>query len=415
MILLTQNRKYPLRFLLYFEWFLLGIIVCSEIFASFLSLASRLPRMPLLNLFCLLIFGIIGLKLPSQNRLNKVIYTGFEFVLIFLASMIGGILIVPLLYLVLIARNCLIFEGVTRSIISGSAVIFALVTQLHRAKYINLVQPLAINQQLGLVLLVSVLILGISTVFMQMAVNAIAQEFESRQKLSLKSEQLAIANAQLREHALRIEELATVQERNRIARDIHDSVGHALTVLNLHLEAALKLWQTDPEEATEFLTEAKQLGSNALKEVRKSISTLRVDPLVGLSLPDAMPLATIFDGIALLVEELKRSSGILTILEIELKEPIKNDIKVAIYRIIQESLTNIYKHASATEVKISIQIETNLILRIRDNGKGFQIGQNTTGFGLQSMRDRAIAVGGNFSVETIPNGGCEIIVCFPLN
>jgi signal transduction histidine kinase len=406
MILLTQNRKYPLRFLLYFEWFLLGIIVCSEIFASFFSLASRLPRMPLLNLFCLLVFGIIGLKLPSQNRLNKVIYTGFEFVLIFLASMIGGILIVPLLYLVLIARNCLIFEGVTRSIISGFAVIFALVTQLHRAKYINLVQPLAINQQLGLVLLVSVLILGISTVFMQMAVNAIIQEFESRQKLSLKSEQLAIANAQLREYALRIEELATVQERNRIARDIHDSVGHALTVLNLHLEAALKLWQTDPEEATEFLTEAKQLGSNALKEVRQSISTLRVEPLVGLSLSNA---------IALLVEDLKRSSGILPILEIELKEPIKNDIKVAIYRIIQESLTNIYKHASATEVKISIQIKTNLILRIRDNGKGFQIDQNTTGFGLQSMRDRAIAVGGNFDIETIPNGGCKIIASFPLN
>jgi signal transduction histidine kinase len=399
MILLTQNRKYPLRFLLYFEWFLLSIIICSETLASFFSLASRLPRMPLLNLFCLLVFGIIGLKLPSKNRLNKVIYTSLEFVLIVLASMVGGILIVPLLYLVLIARNCLIFEGVTRSIISGFAVIFALVTQLHRAKYINLVQPLAINQQLGLVLLVSVLILGISTVFMQMAVNAIAQEFESRQKL-------AVANAQLREHALRIEELATVQERNRIARDIHDSVGHALTVLNLHLEAALKLWQTDPEEATEFLTEAKQLGSNALKEVRQSISTLRVDPLIGLSLPDA---------IALLVEELKRSSGILTILEIELKEPIKNDIKVAIYRIIQESLTNIYKHASATEVKIKIQIETNLILRIRDNGKGFQIDQNTTGFGLQSMCDRALAVGGNFNIETIPNGGCEIIVCFPLN
>jgi signal transduction histidine kinase len=104
----------------------------------------------------------------------------------------------------------------------------------------------------------------------------------------IKSEELAVANAQLREYTLRIEELATVQERNRIARDIHDSVGHALTVLNLHLEAALKLWQTDPESATEFLTEAKQLGSHALKEVRQSISTLRVDPLVGLSLPDAI-------------------------------------------------------------------------------------------------------------------------------
>jgi signal transduction histidine kinase len=394
-----QNRKYPLRFLLYFEWFLLGIIICSESLASFSTLALRLPRMPLLNLFCLLIFGLIGLNLPYQNRLNQLLYTGLEFVLIVLASMVGGILIVPLLYLILIARNCLIFEGITRSVISSFAVVFALVTQLHRSKQINLVQPLAINQQLGLVLFVSILILGISTVFMQMAVDAIIQEFQSRQKL-------AVANAQLREYALRIEELATVQERNRIARDIHDSVGHALTVSNLHLEAALKLWQTDPGEATEFLIEAKQLGSNALKEVRQSIATLRVDPLVGLSLPEA---------IANLVEEFQRSSGILTILEINLQSAIKNEIKVAIYRIIQESLTNICKHASATEVKIIIQTTTNLMLIIQDNGKGFQINQNTTGFGLQSMRDRALAIGGNLNIETTPNGGCKIIASFPLN
>jgi signal transduction histidine kinase len=406
MIHLIPNRKYPLRFLLYFEWVLLGIVVCSETLASLFGLVSRLPRMPLLNLFCLLIFGIIGLKLPLRNRLNKIIYTGFEFILIAIASMVGGILIVPLLYIVLIARNCLIFEGITCSIISSFAVIFALVTQLHRAKYINLIQPLAINQQFGLILLVSVLILGISTIFMQMAVNAIVKEFESRQKLSIKSEELAVANTQLREYTLRIEELATSQERNRIARDIHDSVGHALTVLNLNLEAALKLWQTDPESATEFLTEAKQLGSHALKEVRQSISTLRVDPLVGLSLPEA---------IADLVEDFKRSSSISTILKIDLQQPIKNEITIAVYRIIQEALTNICKHASATEVTINIQTETNLMLRIRDNGKGFQIEQNTTGFGLQSMRDRTLAVGGNLNIETVPNGGCKITASFPLN
>jgi signal transduction histidine kinase len=406
MIHLIPNRKYPLRFLLYFEWLLLGIVVCTETFASFFDLVSSLPRMPLLNLFCLLIFGIIGLKLPFQNRLNKIIYTGFEFFLIIIASMVGGILIVPLLYIILIARNCLIFEGVTRSIISGFAVIFALVTQLHRAKYINLIQPLAISQQLGLIILASMLTLGISTIFMQMAVNAIVKEFQNRQELSIKSEELAVANAQLREYALRIEELATVQERNRISRDIHDSVGHALTVLNLHLEAALKLWQTDLEEATEFLTEAKQLGSKALKEVRQSIATLRVDPLIGLSLPEA---------IADLVEEFKRSSGISTILQIDLQQPIKNEIKVAVYRIVQESLTNICKHASATSVQINLQTGTNLILMIRDNGKGFKIDRNTTGFGLQSMSDRALAVGGNLDIETVPNGGCKIMASFPLN
>lgn len=240
-------------------------------------------------------------------------------------TLLGGILVVPLLYIVLIARNCVIFSGITRSLINGVAIIFALLTQLHRTKQVNLIQPLAINQQLGLIALVSTLTLCISAIFLQMAVNAIVQEFQSRQKLSIKSEELAVANAQLREYTLKIEELATLQERNRIARDIHDSVGHALTVLNLHLEAALKLWQTDPEEATEFLTEAKQLGSNALREVRQSITTLRVDPLIGLSLSEA---------IADLVEEFKRSSGISTIIEVDLQQPINNQIKVAAYRIV---------------------------------------------------------------------------------
>ncbi len=406
MINLISNRKHPLRFLLYLEWVLLGMVICSEIFISVFGLLSSLPRVPLLNLCCLLIFGIIGWKLPEKNTLNKIIYTGFELLLIVTSSIVGGILIVPLLYIVLIARNCLIFAGLTRSIVSSLAVIFALTTQLYRVKYLNLLQPLAINQQLGLVLLVSVLILGISTIFMQMAVDAIVQEFQSRQKLSIKSEELAVANDQLREYALRIEELATVQERNRIARDIHDSVGHALTVLNVNLEAALKLWQTDPEEATEFLTEAKQLGSNALKEVRQSILTLRVDPLVGLSLPDA---------IANLVAEFKRSSSFVIMVLTDLHQPIKHDVKVAVYRIVQESLTNICKHASATEVKINIQTETSLMLIIEDNGKGFEINQNTTGFGLQNMSDRALAVGGNLNIQSSLNRGCKIIANFPLN
>ncbi|BAZ37914.1 histidine kinase [Calothrix sp. NIES-4101] len=406
MMLITQNRKYPLRFLLYLEWILLGIVACSEILAFSSVWVSRLPRMPLLNLFCLVLFGIIGLKLPSQNKINKIIYTGCEFILIAIASIQGGILIVPLLYIVLIARNCLIFTGIESSIVSSFAVVLSLVTQVQRAKQINLVQPLAMNQQLGLILLASMLTLVIGTIFIHMAINAIIQEFQSRQQLSIKSEELATANAQLREYALTIEELATLQERNRIARDIHDSVGHSLTVLNLHLEAALKLWQTDLEEATEFLTEAKQLGSKALKEVRQSIATLRVDPLMGLSLSVA---------ITNLAEEFQRSSGIVTILDIDLPQLMRNEVKVVIYRIIQEALTNICKHADATNVKICIQTTTNMILIIEDNGKGFQTHRNTSGFGLQSMSDRALAVGGNLTIETAPNHGCKIIVNFANN
>ena len=442
MIYFIQDRKYPLRFLLYLEWILLGIIIFSEVIAFSFNISSILPRNIFLNILFLLIFGIIGLKIPSHNNFYKILYTVLEFGLIIIASFAGGILLVGLLYIILIARNCLMFRSISRYILNGLAIVLSLVTQLQRIKTVQNIQPLAIEQQYAIAIFASVLTLGIGTIFMQMAITALVNEFQSRQKLSLANEQLAIANAQLSQYALKIEELATVQERNRIARDIHDSVGHALTVLNLHLEAAVKIWQTDPTEATEFLIEAKQLASNALKEVRQSISTLRADPLAELSLEDA-----IFS----LVEEFKRSSNISPTLDIDLKLPIKPEVKIAIHRITQEAFTNIFKHAEATEVKITLKTQnqtsqdlptnstTNVIgmqgsnlqtlpisnesvnsksntlqLIIYDNGKGFKPNQNTTGFGLESMRDRTLAIGGTFNMATAPNSGCKITATFPI-
>jgi signal transduction histidine kinase len=92
------------------------------------------------------------------------------------------------------------------------------------------------------------------------------------------------------------------------------------------------------------------------------------------------------------------------------------------FGIIQESLTNICKHASATEVEINLQTGKNLMLKIIDNGKGFQLEGNTSGFGLHSMsvseayrRYRALSVGGNLHIQTAPNTGCEIVAIFPFN
>ncbi|MEM7717424.1 MAG: histidine kinase [Cyanobacteria bacterium P01_A01_bin.68] len=230
MIYFIQDRKYPLRFLLYLEWILLGIIIFSEVIAFSFNISSILPRNIFLNILFLLIFGIIGLKIPSHNNFYKILYTVLEFGLIIIASFAGGILLVGLLYIILIARNCLMFRSISRYILNGLAIVLSLVTQLQRIKTVQNIQPLAIEQQYAIAIFASVLTLGIGTIFMQMAITALVNEFQSRQKLSLANEQLAIANAQLSQYALKIEELATVQERNRIARDIHDSVGHALTV-----------------------------------------------------------------------------------------------------------------------------------------------------------------------------------------
>jgi signal transduction histidine kinase len=404
MVILRQNQTYSIRFLLYLEWIVLGTITLSEIIPG--SLLFGLPRLPLLNLFCLVLLGIMGLKLPSE-RVHKVFYTSLEFGLVILASVVGGIRLVPLLCIILVTRNCLIFEGLSRSVVTGLVVILCLLTQIYRLRNITIVQLGVIREQLGILLAGSVFLLALSAIFVQLMVNALLQERHSRQELAHSNIQLATVNTQLREYALRVEDLATVQERNRIARDIHDSVGHALTVLNLNLEAALKLWQSDPAEATEFLTEAKLLGSHALQEVRSSIATLRTDPLQGRSLQDA---------ITSLIEDFHRSTSISPIYQLDFQLlQIPSEVKTAVYRILQETLTNICKHALATEVSIQVYGKTSLYVVVEDNGRGFDLSENTTGFGLQGMRDRTLALGGNFDVKSRKGSGCKIVAEFPLS
>ncbi len=100
---------------------------------------------------------------------------------------------------------------------------------------------------------------------------------------------------------------------------------------------------------------------------------------------------------------------------IYLLHSIPAELKVSIYRILQEALTNICKHAQATHVEIQIMTTSNYIyVIIDDNGKGFNLKQNTTGFGLQGMRDRTQSLGGQLEIQTAPRKGCRITASFPL-
>lgn len=381
-----------LKFLLYLEWLLLGIVALSEIGrVNFL----QLPRIPLLNLVSLSLFMTMGLRLPQRDRWLKVAYTAAELGLILLMSLVGGVRLVPLLYIVLVIRNCLIFERSPRTLITLIAFTLAMTTQFQRLRY--LVPPGVSPTRLGVIGVMIAVLFGLVVLFLQLLVNAVLLERRSREKL-------AIANAQLREYALQVETMATLQERNRIAREIHDSLGHSLTGVNLHLEAALRLLQTDPEEAITLLQEAKQLGNMALQDVRDSVATLRSEPLQGVPLEAA---------IASLLTDFQRSTGIAPALDLTLETPVASDRKIAIYRITQEALTNITKYAHATQVTIQVQsTPTQIALKIDDNGKGFAPDQTTTGFGLRGMQERTLALGGTFAITTAPGAGCRIQATF---
>ena len=202
----------------------------------------------------------------------------------------------------------------------------------------------------------------------------------------------------------RIEEMAAIGERNRIARDIHDSLGHSLVALNVQMETALTLWEVDNQRARSLLAEAKQLGSEALQAVRESVSAIRADPLQGQLLEAA---------IVNLTEEFYHLTDVLPECQIDLSHPLSNSVNQVIYRIIQEGLTNICKHAEATIVQIQIQTTAEgLSLTLQDNGKGFQTEQLRSGYGLQGMQERSTAMGGRLEIVSEPGAGCQITADF---
>lgn len=342
-------------------------------------------------------FWLMGLRMPTGKQIYKILYTGLEIFLILLTVSTGGIRLFPLLYIVLVIRSCLIFDLPGRLAVTGLSFSLFLFTLLRWVAAFQ-ARP-QLQERLRYLVLGYTLLFGLSLAFVLLLMNALLTERQSREKL-------AEANEQLRQYALRIENQATLQERTRIARDIHDSLGHSLTALNLQLETAMKLWAADPAKATNFLAQAKRLGSTALQDVRHSISAMRSDPLQGRSLEEA---------IASLAEELYRSTNISPACNIWLPRSISPDLAIVVYRIVQEAITNICKYANASEVKIQLYAsQTQLDLVIEDNGKGFKVNQNTTGFGLQGMRERTLAQGGHFEINSTPGAGCRITAKFAL-
>lgn len=391
-----QISNHPFRFLLYLEWILLVVAALTEVLPI---PPHRLPRSPLLTILIIVVFGLMGLRLPTGKPIYKVLYTALEVVLILLTANVGSkaIRVFPSLYTILVVRSCLIFPLPGRIVVTGLAFLLFLLKLLQR--FYRLPESPAIQERFRFVPLTLAVSLGLTLVFVLLFMNAMIAERQSREKL-------AIANEQLRKYALRIENQATLQERNRIARDIHDSLGHSLTALNLQLETALKLWSSDPARAAPFLKQAKQLGSQALQEVRQSVSTLRSDPMQGRSVEEA---------IASLVEEFHRTTGISPVFRINLSCELSVELSTTIYRIVQEALTNICKYADATLVEIQLEtLTTDLYLIIQDNGKGFNLDKNTTGFGLQGMRERTLALGGRFEINSTPATGCQITAIFPM-
>ena len=236
--------------------------------------------------------------------------------------------------------------------------------------------------------------------FTLMAVN----EANSRRQVESLAAELREANQKLREYASQTAELATLRERSRLAREIHDSLGHYLTVVNVLIEAARAVLDSEPQRADEIMHQAQVLTREGLTEVRRSVSELRSAPV------DLKPLPETLES---RVDEC-RVTGIEAKLVVT-GEPylLSPEARLTLYRVAQEGLTNVrrHAHASCVDLKLDFSDAAKVRLRIEDDGVG---GDDTKrGFGLIGIRERAQMLGGEVFVSGKPGAGFSLEVELP--
>ena len=221
--------------------------------------------------------------------------------------------------------------------------------------------------------------------------------------------QLAIAleNARLYEQS---QTLAALQERQKLARELHDSVSQALYGIGLGARTAIKLLESenpDKNNLSSALDYVLSLATAGLAEMRALIFELR---------PEFLEAEGLIAALTRHVEALRARHKLALALELETEPDVAVNVKEVLYRVAQEALQNMLKHAGATRAEVALRSEGGQVtLQVRDDGQGFDLRRHFPGhLGLQSMRERVEGVGGAFSVQSAPGSGTTIRVTIPL-
>lgn len=214
----------------------------------------------------------------------------------------------------------------------------------------------------------------------------------------------------IREALLRqIGEAAAQEERNRLARDLHDSIKQQLFTINVSTAAAQELWERDPERARGALADVRRSAREAMVEMQALLHQLGPQALASVGLVEA-------------VREQCEALGYRTGAEVklELGEPIPDDrlppgAQEMLFRIVQEALSNVARHARARSVRVWLGLqEETAALRVQDDGQGFSPGTETSGMGLRNLRERTDSLRGILEVDSAPGAGTTVTVRIPL-
>ncbi len=359
--------------------------ISSALLVAYLILESK-GILYILGVVCILLIEILAIFLVCEKHVRR-LYYAFPF------------LEYGLLYLIF--RNSYHeFEGIvfvlfTIRIVLMYAQIFGMVFSLlgyFGYLYLLDVSPKSIWDALLSLLSYSVFILCIASVKM----------------LLIQRNMIASLNQKLLLQSTEMERMAMSEERNRIAEDVHNTVGHTLTTAIVSLESAELLWDTDEKEAKRRLHIAKSQLKNSLGDIRQTVRQLRYEsnPKFEMDLH-----SLVFE----LVEKTKKQVEIDVHMRYDLKQPLLSLQNYVIYNVVKESMTNAIKHANVQEMNIEI-IEMDGIVLVRITNDGVASKQMREGFGLQTMRESIEALGGRlqYAIDTKNKSQFELCAYLPI-
>lgn len=373
------------------HWIAIGLIVFIQIGAMFID--NHISKAEAISLFLLGVLASIAPTVPrissGQGRFACAI---FEFLCCLAASHLGIHRLYPFLSVIIVARYSLLLD-------LAPSIVLAAIASLLNNRYVGVLirkiefvwlGPISNQPKLDLLTDIAASLLFTAALFLLVtAVRYLGIEQESRKKAEILT--------------LEIKDLATELERTRLAREIHDSLGHSLTALNMQLEVFAALQKSNPQKALEAFYTARRLATEILNDVRAVVHSIRHQDF---------QFETAMNS---LVEQSRDINGVTIVLSISVKN-LPQATAYQLYSIARECITNSIKHSGAKKISLLVhELEGNIVLEYTDDGQGFDYLQHTKnfkgesgGYGIIGMIERAESLGGTLSIES--NHGCGVKV-----
>ncbi len=364
--------------------YLLKLVLTTVLFCSALSFENAQQQRVILLVSIFAVFlavGFIRFLIGPEHR-YYILSFYLDIVLVFLMEQNSRLLLNYFFhsFYVIILLEAVLSLNLKNGIKAGAA---AVLVSMIKYGYLNYYKFSFANiSQMAFFLMVNVLILVIAG-FAQ-------HNREERQRKDVLYRELLDAHKQLKQYSDEVSRLSIIEERNRIARDFHDTIGHNMTALIMQMQMAEHLYREDEGRAEKLLRDAVNTARDSLSRIREVVETLRGDENEYHH----------SDAIRLLVLDFSKKTGIQIRLElVEGKDPGDSGARMALYRIVQEALTNAVRHGKATEILVKIEyLSKEIRFHIRDNGVGSA--ELIEGFGLKGIRERAEACGGSVKIES---------------